>query len=1392
MIEAFQGLIRELLSEDESRLSPLRKRLQEALGSSGRVMIELIPELALLVGEQPEVPGLGPTEARNRFNLVFQRFVQVFARREHPLALYLDDLQWADAASLGLIRALLEDPGARHLLIIGAHRDDAGGGAQALSSPLAELRKAQAPLTEIALRPLDLREVRRLLVDTLGCPDDPAVEPLAGLVHDRAGGNPFFVNQLVTWFHARGLFTFSSRARRWEWSLPRLEAASAAVSLASLMMDRIGRLSGPSKHLVRLSACLGPSFDLATLAVLGESTAAFAAAELEGAIESGLVLPIGDEYKYLPTEPRLIRYQLVHEQAREAAYAQIPAEDVAALHLRIGRLLLASLSEAERAARIFEIVTQLDPGVDLLTDVAERDQVARLDLLAAEHAYSATAYQVALVRLQIATRLLGADSWQREPELTLAIHLLRAGCEHLLGHVEAALTSLEAALDGTTRSAEKARIHALQASIHASRGDHEAALRASDAALARSGVEVPPPDQLDAACAAARAKLAKGLSGRPIADLVRLAEATDSAARARAALLARSLIEREFPDLRLSSLLSTRLVNDSLEHGVSPGSSMGYVTVALTQAATTEDPEAAHALGLVALGLASRLDDVELRARVELRFSAFVNPWHRALRTSYPFLERSYTALLESGSPGGAGIAAAQSLFLALLGGDELQALQERAQRHHDAQTRLGHADNAGLMACFLRATTLLIRGAIPPEHEAEIGEATVTARLTGDVAARFTHELLEMIVAFLAGDTDRALALSTRAAAHVHAVAGHLAEAEFRFFRALLTAALLPTSTLEERSLRLALLEEDRAKIAAWAGGCPENFGYKHHLVRAEEARVRGDNEAAMALYDQAIEGAAEQEVTHHQALAGELAARFYLARGRAKIARGYLTEARHAYLRWGAVARVAALDTQHSELLGRPSLDVRSGGEGPSGAAHDTVFQACLAISGELVLDELLRKLMSTVLDQAGAQRGLLWLAGDHEIIVEAGGGASSILVSDATLDDRSDLSRAIVRCVERTRESVVLGDAANTGQFRSDPHVATARPKSILCVPILSRQQLVGVLYLENNLVVSAFTPERCRVVERLAAQAAVSLANARLHDTLDSRVKLRTQELSSSNDELSLTLRRLKDTQKQLIVQEKLASLGALTSGIAHEIKNPLNFINNFAELSVELTGDLLQEIDGQSARLDPDSVAAIREIIGDLRQNSAKIHEHGRRADEVVRAMLGHARGGGGERREVSVNALLAEYTSLAYQGFRSQDTAFNVSIETSYDPAVGNMLLPSQEIGRVFLNLINNACYAARAQRLRLGERFSPTIRVATKSLGDRVEIRVRDNGAGIPPSVRDKIFNPFFTTKPASDGTGLGLSISHEIVETNGGTLAFETAEGMYTEFIVTLPRHA
>ena len=319
---------------------------------------------------------------------------------------------------------------------------------------------------------------------------------------------------------------------------------------------------------------------------------------------------------------------------------------------------------------------------------------------------------------------------------------------------------------------------------------------------------------------------------------------------------------------------------------------------------------------------------------------------------------------------------------------------------------------------------------------------------------------------------------------------------------------------------------------------------------------------------------------------------------------------------------------------------------------------------------------------------------------------------------------------------------------------------------------------------------FTPERCAVVEFLAAQAAISLENAGIHAALVRRVRAQEAELGRSHADHRGALLRVTDAQKRLLVQEKLATLGGLTAGIAHEIKNPLNFINNFAESSVSIADELSEELSAQRSRLDADARATLEELLGELRGNAAKIHEHGKRADDIVRSMLEHSRGGSATARAVDLNALLKEYVTLAYQGFRSQDSSFNTSIEASYAQGLAPMSLVPQDVGRVFLNLVNNACYAVHAKKKALGRAFAPVLRVSTRDLGHAVQIRIRDNGTGIPAEVRDRIYQPFFTTKPTGDGTGLGLSISHDIVHGTGGTLEVETEEGQFTEFIITLPR--
>ncbi|MEP7123664.1 MAG: AAA family ATPase, partial [Byssovorax sp.] len=1159
MIQAFQGLIRELLSESDKSIAVLRGSLLEALGSSGQVIIDVIPEVALIVGRQPPVPELAAAETQHRFNLVFRRFVGVFAAREHPLAIFLDDLQWADSASLGLLRLILADPSTHFLFLIGAYRANEIQGNHPLLTVIEELRKAQAAVKEIALRPLEPAEVRRIIIDTLGCPDDEAARDLARLVSHRTEGNPFFVNQFLTSLNARKLFTFDPDLGRWQWSLLQIQEARITEDVASLMAERIGLLPEASQRALRLASCIGGSFDLATLALISERNREQAAADLWEPVQAGLLLPVGDEYKYLEAkalsqsgeltgpESRSIHYRFPHDRVRESAYAQLDPELRQALHLRIGRLWLSVTPEERREARIFEIVNQLDTSTELIDSAGERRELASLNLLAGRKAKGAAAYELALRYFDVGKALLGDDAWEADHDLTFRLHRQRAECAWLLGRLDEADKGFDEALTRAVTVEEKAEIYSLRLLLCMSRSDYDGMLRAGRAALALHGVIVPEADGLKAAIEVESAALKVRLEGREVLDLVNLPDAQDEQIRARARLIAHTLINGVYVKPEVFQFLSLYLVNLSIEHGLTPGAALGYVTYAMRLLATTDDHVSAHAIGRVAVALADRVDDLNFRARVGFFFGAYVNPWLRHVRTSFPILEQSAAGQLEAGSPHGSGVAAGQGTYLALLSGDELSALHDRAQRHLETHQRIGNMPVAVFFACFLRTIVLLTKGAIPEEQESVLGATALHARAVHP-AVQMTLSLLGLIVAFLFEDHALALKMATEGSARIQFVFGHVSETEFRFHRALLFAALSAEGTAEERAARQTTLGEDLVKLERWSAQCPENFAHKHLLASAEVARVVGDEVRAMALYDQAIEAATAHDFPHHQALANELAGRFHLARGRRKIARAYLIDARYGYLRWGAAAKVAALDVKYADVLPR---DDHRATEGTSGAALDlmAVMKASQAISGEIVLGELLRKLMSTVVENAGAQRGLLVLKGDHEVIVEAGGAAVStdqILVSEAPIEDRSDVSLAIVRYVERTRESVVLGDAANAGQFRSDPYVSQVRPKSILCLPVIEQQKLVGILYLENNLVANAFTPERCKVLELLASQAAISLENARLYDTLENRVEVRTQELSTSNEELSRALTRLKETQKQLIMQEKLASLGALTS------------------------------------------------------------------------------------------------------------------------------------------------------------------------------------------------------------------------------------------------------
>jgi len=415
--------------------------------------------------------------------------------------------------------------------------------------------------------------------------------------------------------------------------------------------------------------------------------------------------------------------------------------------------------------------------------------------------------------------------------------------------------------------------------------------------------------------------------------------------------------------------------------------------------------------------------------------------------------------------------------------------------------------------------------------------------------------------------------------------------------------------------------------------------------------------------------------------------------------------------------------------------------------------------------------------------------------EALVEAGSLNGAQLPAQP-LAQSNALCLTVAQQVLRTGTYVLLDDATSEVSLRADPYVQERNLRSVLCAPLLHRQQLVGLFYLENNLTPGAFSINRLKVLSMLSAQAAISIENAGLYrkleeysHTLERRVHERTEELHQKNDRLQSTLETLKAMQQRVIAQEKLASLGALTAGIAHELRNPLNFVNNFSSALLDLLQELQEEIEGPQAS-SPPPWERLGVALEEMEQSASKVREHGLRASNIIQGMLQHARNQRGEPQHIKLNPLVEEVIRFVQHGLRARSPPVHIPIETSLDPSTPALLLVPEDMRRVILNLVDNACYAAHKKAQRLGAPAEPRVRVSTRWTGHALELRVRDNGDGVPESVRGKLFTPFFTTKPTGEGTGLGLSISHDIVVLSlGGELRLESEEGGFAEFIVSLP---
>src|SRR5713101_3930946 len=1094
LAQAFQTLIRQILVKSDAEVSKWRHSLHEALGQNGQLIVNLIPELEFIIGKQPPVTDLPMQDARNRFQFVFRRFLCAFARQEHPLALFLDDLQWLDGATLELLVHLITDPDARYLMVIGAYRDNEVSSSHPLMRTLGAIREAGARVQEIVLAPLRFDDVVRLVVDALHCERDSG-HPLAKLVHEKTGGNPFFAIQFLTALAEEGLLAFDPVTRAWQWDANRIHARSYTDNVVDLMVGKLKRLPNTTQDALKRLACLGNVVEFATLTLVHGKLEEEMHTALWEAARAGLILRLEGSYAFL------------HDRIQEAAYALIPEGERAAAHLQIGRALLANMSADQLAEQMFDVANQFNRGAERLIDRDEKVKVATIDLRAGRKAKASAAYVSAREYFSAGMALLDERDWSSQYELTFSLWLERAECELLGGNFEEAEQLIVELLQRAASRVDQAAVYHLKVQFHVVKSENQHGVATALACLRLFGIDIPAHPTWEQVQAEYET-VWETLNGRPIESLVDLPLMTDPELQAAMQVFSVLTPPAYFTDFHLYCLQLCRMVKVSMQHGTSDASAHAYAFWGVVLGRVFRSYGEGYRFAKLACDLVEKHGFIASQAKVYVQMGALA-VWTQPIAIAIDFTRTAFRAAIETGDLIFACYGMSQSVTDLLLRNDPLDVVWRESEMALDFAREAKYGDAADVIGSQQRfiANMQGRTSTFSTFSDAQFDEATFEAELTGDRMTSMicSYWILKLKARYLSGDYVEALAAADKAKPLLSAAAGQIQLLDYFYYAALTVAACYENASADEQSGWREILAAHREQLREWAENYPPTFGDKHALVSAEIARLEGRDLDAMRLYDQAIQSAREHGFVQNEALAHEVAARFYLARGFETIAHVYLCKARNCYDRWGALGKVKQLDERYRHLHEErvPTSTTSTIGTAIRELDVETVVKASQALSSEIVLSKLIEKLMQIAVEHAGAERGLLILLRGDEPQIEAeattGHGRAKVSVRQAAVTP-SDLPKSALHYVIRTREPVVLDDASVGNLYSEDEYVRAKRARSVLCLPIVKQTKLIGALYLENNLTPRAFTPERVAVLELLASQAAISLENANLYSDL----------------------------------------------------------------------------------------------------------------------------------------------------------------------------------------------------------------------------------------------------------------------------------------------------
>ncbi len=1389
IVSAVADLMRQLLTESETQLNQWREQILAAVGPNGQVVIDMIPEVELIIGCQPVVPTLGPTETQHRFNSVFQNFIRIFAQPQHPLVWFIDDLQWADLASLKFLELIMSNAEIHHLLVLGAYRDNEVNAAHPLLITLDQLRaKSQARLTQITLGPLNQEDLTDLISETLHCAHT-TVAPLATLVNQKTAGNPFFVHQFLHALYQEQLLTFMfptpANSGGWQWNLSQIEEMEITNNVVALIIGKLKKLPATTQQVLPLAAGIGYRFDLPTLSIIHEQSLAETAQALLPALLESLILPTSAlEAVFDPSDANdsndsssmstkrsfampqcyILHYKFLHDRVQQAAYALINTDQKPAVHLKIGQLLLAQDPDLEKSEKLFEIIDHLNIGYQLITTLAERRAVIQWNLLAGRKAKLAAAYGPAVKYLQLGLDLLTLESAKTTNDedkrindaLTLNLYVEAVESYYLNAQFEQSEQLAALALSHTQVLLEQVKIYEILIQSYVAQNQLQRALDTALAVLAMlqvTMVEQPPTvlhieELLQLPAMTALDKLAA----------MRILNFTISSAYT----IAPTLIPK----------VAFTMVQRSINYGNSAFSAYGYSVYGLLLCSGLGNIEAGYQFGCLAVQVLDKFAALEFKAKVLTATQVAITPWKQPLQTTLAPLQEAIQSGLDCGDREYACIAAMHySSYLFWLG-SPLSTVTPTLAKYLDL-VRQANQEYQQIYIKIWAQVAFNLQNPVTTESTRLHGplfnaEETLPGLLTTNYGmAIFAVYLAQTMLSYLFGDYATATAQAKLATHYESANAGVVVVAIHQFYYSLAMLAHYSQVDASTQQIYLAQVTANQTKMQYWATHAPMNFQHKYDLVAAEIARVSGEYWSATKLYETAIGGARANGYLAEEALACELATKFYLTQHLEELVHTYLSKAYYLYQRWGALAKLQSLENTTPSLQNvawspglttgtviaattvRPTvMDTTRFTSNTEWLDLSSIMKATQVLSEEIVLDKLLTTMMHTLIENAGAQRGVLILAQNQQWVIQAEGTIQKTTVQVLqALPLAGQLPMTVINYVLRTKQPLVLDHAQQEAKYQADDYIRKHSLKSLLCLPLLHQQRLVGIIYLENNLAEGVFTPARFRVLTLLSSQMAISLENA-------------------------LFVTQLQQAQQAEVQARQAAEAAnytktAFLANVSHEFRTPLNGILGYTQLF--LNEPSLTEKQLTRMNVIHRSGKHLLTLVDDILDISKL---------QTARVQL--------QLSNLYLNKCLTDIAEIFRDQANQKGLLFQYQATAQLPIGVW---ADTKRLRQILLHLLSNALKFTQ-------QGGTVTFQVQSESCTDRIgwhhfRFIVTDTGCGIAEANWARIFIPFEQVSDwlhKSEGAGLGLALAKQLVELMDGQITVTSQLGQGSTFTVQL----